>query len=181
MQIAGEWLVPAPRMTVWQSLNDPEVLQASVPGCRRIVKLSDGEYEAVLQTRVGPVLGEFEVRLMLSDLAPPERYTLTGEGCGGLAAFCRGTLKVSLEAVSEGTRIVYSAELALGGRVAQVGARLAEPVARKLADAFFRTLEATCTARSVPESGIVPDQKANCSVAMALETPGDPRVREGPA
>lgn len=162
MMITGERRLQTMRAVVWQALNDPEVLQVCVPGCTEIRKESDSKYEAVILARVGPVRGEFKVHLLLSELEPPQRYTLIGEGSGGMAGFCRGTLKVSLNVVEEGTLIVYSAEVIIGGRMAQVGARFTEPVARKFVDGFFRSLEDACSPGSMPEDGIPRKQTSEC-------------------
>lgn len=165
MMIKGERRLQTERPVVWRALNDPQVLQVCVPGCTGIKRKSDTTYEAVILARVGPVRGEFRVHLLLSELEPPERYTLTGEGSGGMAGFCRGTLKVSLNAVEEGTLIVYSAEVIIGGRVAQVGARFTQPVARKFVDGFFRSLENACSPESAPEDETPAKQPSECPPA----------------
>ena len=137
MDMTGEQLIPVPQAEVWRGLNDPEVLKACIAGCESIEKVSDNEYRVVIVAAVGPVKAKFSGKLLLSDLNPPNSYSLSFEGSGGAAGFGKGGAKVSLKPEGAGTRLSYSASASVGGKLAQVGSRLIDGVARKMADDFF--------------------------------------------
>ncbi len=137
MEMTGEQLIPAAQAEVWRGLNDPETLKACISGCESIDKLSDTEYSIVTTAAVGPVKARFKGKLTLSELDPPRSYTLAFDGQGGAAGFGRGTAKVSLAAEDAGTRLSYAVNAQVGGKLAQIGARLIDGVAKKLADDFF--------------------------------------------
>jgi len=139
MDLTGEYRIPAPRETVWAALNNPEILKACIPGCEELNKTSETELVAKVVARIGPVKAAFGGKVTLSDLDPPNGYTITGEGQGGAAGFAKGGAKVRLEAVDGGAATVlhYSADAQIGGKLAQIGSRLVEGTARKLADEFF--------------------------------------------
>ena len=137
MEMTGEQLVPVPQERVWQGLNDPEVLKACIAGCESIEKVSDNEYKVAIVAAVGPVKAKFAGKLLLSDLNPPNSYSLSFEGSGGAAGFGKGGAQVSLKAEGSSTRLSYSAKASVGGKLAQVGSRLIDGVAKKMADDFF--------------------------------------------
>jgi carbon monoxide dehydrogenase subunit G len=137
MEITGEVLVPAPQQRVWEALNDPRVLQASIAGCQSLEKVSDTEFNAIVVTRVGPVSATFRGNVNLSELDPPNGYTLVGRGQGGAAGFARMTSRVALQPQGEHTVLRYSAQAEIGGKLASVGSRLVQAVAKKNADDFF--------------------------------------------
>jgi hypothetical protein len=137
MELTGEQTIPAPRERVWTALNDPEILRRCIPGCQDIQKLSDTELTAKVGLAVGPVKATFNGRVTLSDLDPPNGYKISGEGQGGVAGFGRGSAVVRLTDDPAGTKLSYSADAAVGGKLAQIGSRLVEATARKLADEFF--------------------------------------------
>jgi carbon monoxide dehydrogenase subunit G len=137
MEMTGEQLIPVPQSEVWRGLNDPEVLKACIVGCESIEKVSDNEYKVVIVASVGPVKAKFSGKLLLSDLNPPNSYSLSFEGSGGAAGFGKGGAQVSLKPEGAGTRLSYSAKASVGGKLAQVGSRLIDGVARKMADDFF--------------------------------------------
>jgi len=137
MEMTGEQLIPVPQAEVWRGLNDPEVLKACIAGCETIERVSDTEYRVVMVAAVGPVKAKFNGKLMLSDLNPPNSYSLSFEGSGGAAGFGKGGAQVSLKAEGTGTRLTYTAKASVGGKLAQVGSRLIDGVARKMADDFF--------------------------------------------
>ena len=137
MEITGEQLIPLPQAEVWRALNDPEVLKACIAGCEAIERVSDTEYRVVMVASVGPVKAKFNGKLVLSDLNPPNSYSLSFEGSGGAAGFGKGSAQVSLKAEGAATRLSYSAKASVGGKLAQVGSRLIDGVARKMADDFF--------------------------------------------
>lgn len=137
MTMNGEVVLPAPRETVWAKLNDPEVLKACIPGCQSLDMASPTEFAAVAKVKVGPVSATFKGRVQLLDLDPPNGYRIQGEGEGGVAGFAKGGAKVRLEDVPEGTKLVYDVEAQIGGKLAQLGGRLINGVAKKMADEFF--------------------------------------------
>ncbi len=136
MAITGEYRIAAPREAVWAALNDPEVLKACIPGCEELTKLSDTEIDARVAAALGPVRATFATRIQLSDMNPPESYTISGEGKAA-AGFGKGSAQVSLTEDGAVTVLRYSADLRLGGKLAQVGSRLLEGATRQLADQFF--------------------------------------------
>jgi uncharacterized protein len=137
MDITGEQMIALPQQRVWEALNDPQVLKDCIPGCEAMDKVSDTEYRVVLSAAVGPVKAKFNGKLVLSDLNPPNSYALNFEGSGGAAGFGKGDCKVALSPADGGTRLAYSAHATIGGKLAQVGSRLIDGVARKMADDFF--------------------------------------------
>ena len=137
MTMQGEVTLPAGREKVWQALNDPEVLKAAIPGCQELEKIGDTEFQAVAKVSVGPVKATFKGGVTLADLDPPNGYTIRGEGQGGVAGWAKGGAKVRLEDVEGGTRLVYDVEATVGGKIAQLGGRLINGVAKKYADEFF--------------------------------------------
>lgn len=158
MDMTGEAEIAAPREQVYQALNDPEILRQSIPGCEAIEKLSDTEMSARVTTKVGPVKATFNGQVTLSDLNPPESYTISGEGKGGTAGFASGSAKVSLEPNGAGTTLRYEVKVKVGGKLAQLGGRLISGTAKKLTEQFFENFgalvggEATAAAAPVAEA-----------------------------
>jgi carbon monoxide dehydrogenase subunit G len=138
MEMSGEYRIPAPRETVWRALNDPAVLKDSIPGCQSLDKLSDTEMTAKVQAKVGPVKATFTGNVTLSNIDPPKGYTISGEGKGGVAGFAKGGADVALEEEGDDTILRYTAKAQVGGKLAQIGARLIDATAKQLADEFFR-------------------------------------------
>ncbi len=137
MELSGEELIQQPVQKVWDALNDPQVLKACIPGCEEIVSVADKEYKVVLTAAVGPVKARFNGKLLLLDVHAPTSYSMTFEGAGGAAGFAKGSAKVALAQEGAGTRLAYSASANVGGKIAQVGSRLIDGVARKIATEFF--------------------------------------------
>jgi hypothetical protein len=137
MEMTGEQLIPALQAEVWRGLNDPEVLKACIAGCESIEKLTDTEYTVVTIVAIGPVKAKFKGKLLLADLDPPNSYSLSFDGQGGAAGFGKGSAKVSLATEAAGTRLSYTVKAQVGGKLAQVGSRLINGVAKKMADDFF--------------------------------------------
>jgi len=137
MELTGERILPLPRERVWDALNDPEILKVSVPGCESLERVDDTHYKVVMAAAVGPVKARFNGKLTLTDLRAPEAYSLSFEGSGGAAGFGKGTAQVELAPEGSGTKLVYRANAQVGGRLAQVGARLIDGVAKKMAEEFF--------------------------------------------
>jgi len=137
MEMTGEQLIPAAQAEVWRGLNDPEVLKACISGCEAIEKLSDTEYSVVTTAAIGPVRAKFRGKLLLADINPPDSYSLSFDGQGGAAGFGKGSAKVSLATEAAGTRLSYTVKAQVGGKLAQIGSRLIDGVAKKMADDFF--------------------------------------------
>jgi carbon monoxide dehydrogenase subunit G len=137
MVMNGEVQLSAPREAVWAKLNDTEALKASIPGCETLEKLSDNEFQAVATNKIGPVKARFKGKVRLSDLDPPNGYRISGEGDGGVAGFAKGGATVALSDKDGGTLLTYNVEAQIGGKLAQLGQRLVNGAAKKLADQFF--------------------------------------------
>lgn len=137
MTMNGEVQLAAPREVVWTKLNDPEILKACIPGCEELEKVSDTEFRATARMKVGPVSARFKGRVTLSDLDPPNGYRISGEGEGGVAGFAKGGATVALAEKDGGTALTYDVEAQIGGKLAQLGQRLVNGSAKKLADEFF--------------------------------------------
>ena len=154
MDITGEYHVPLPREAVFEALNDPDVLGRCIPGCQTLERVDEHEYDADVVARIGPVKARFRTRISVSNLNPPEGYTLSGEGRGGAAGFASGSADVSLEAVDGETVLRYAARIRPGGKIAQVGSRLIGGTARKIgADFFSRFVEVVTPDPSSEEGG----------------------------
>jgi len=137
MEIKGEYRITAPREKVFAALNDPAVLQACIPGCESLEKTSDTEMKAKVRMRIGPVSASFSGKVTLSDIDPPNGYRISGEGQGGAAGFAKGGAVVTLREEAGATVLNYNVDAQVGGKIAQVGARLIDGTAKKLADEFF--------------------------------------------
>lgn len=143
MDITGEYQIMAPREQVWRALNDPDVLARCIPGCESMERVDDNEFSAKVASKIGPVKAKFNCKVLLSELNPPASYTLRGEGQGGVAGFAQGSADVELsEQGPEQTQLNYTAQLKIGGKLAQVGSRLVAGVTRKTADQFFANFAA---------------------------------------
>lgn len=138
MDISGEHHIPAPREVVWQALNDPEVLQASIPGCESLEKRSETDFDARIVSRIGAIKARFQGAVSLSDVRPGEGYTLSGQGQGGVAGAVKGSAAVELADDGSGTLLRYTARADVAGKLAGVGSRVIEGVAGKTANDFFR-------------------------------------------
>ena len=143
MTMNGEYQLPVSRKTVWAKLNDTETLKACIPGCESFDKLSDTEFQAVAVTKIGPVKARFKGKVTLSDLDPPNGYKISGHGDGGVAGFASGGATVKLESKDPGTLLSYSVEAQISGKLAQLGQRLVNGAAKKLADEFFKKFAAS--------------------------------------
>jgi len=141
MEMTGEQLIPLPQEATWKALNDTEVLKDCVPGCESITLLADNEYDVVLTAKVGPVSAKFKGKMTVADANPPNSYRLMFEGQGGVAGFAKGEATVTLTPDAGGTKLTYAAKANVGGKLAQVGARLIDGVAKQLAGKFFEAFE----------------------------------------
>jgi carbon monoxide dehydrogenase subunit G len=137
MEMSGEYRIPAPRETVWLALNDPVILRECIPGCQSLEKTSETTMTAKVQAKVGPVKANFTGDVTLSNIDPPRGYTISGEGKGGVAGFAKGGADVALEEAGDDTILRYTAKAQVGGKLAQIGARLIDATAKQIADEFF--------------------------------------------
>lgn len=137
MKLTGTYDIPAPQDAVWAALNDPEVLAACIPGCESLEADGDSAFNAVVAAKVGPVRAKFKGAVTLSDMDPPNAYRISGEGQGGAAGFAKGGADVRLEEIPDGTRLTYDVDATVGGKLAQIGQRLIDSTAKKMADDFF--------------------------------------------
>jgi hypothetical protein len=141
MEMQGSRTLAVSQQQAWDGLNDPEVLKASIPGCEKVERTGEHSFDVGVAVKVGPVSARFKGRITLSDIHPPERYALTFDGQGGPAGFGKGTAQVRLAAQPEGCELHYSVHAQVGGKIAQVGQRLIDGVARSMAEDFFRRFE----------------------------------------
>jgi carbon monoxide dehydrogenase subunit G len=155
MEMSGEYRIEAPRDKVWDALNDPEILKQAIPGCDEIQRLSDTELTAKVTAKVGPVKASFTGQVTLSDLDPPNSYRISGEGKGGAAGFAKGGANVSLEADGDATILKYEVDATVGGKLAQLGARLIDGTAKKMAGEFFSNF-AEVVGGPAPEAAAAP-------------------------
>ena len=177
MEMSGEYTIPAPREKVWEALNDPEVLKQCIDGCQSLEQTSDTEFQAKVTAKVGPVKATFNGKVNLSDIDPPNGYTISGEGQGGVAGFAKGGAEVRLSGEGGETVLNYEANAEVGGKLASVGSRLVLGVAKKTADDFFskfsdivgggeEAAEAPAEAAPEPVSAPAGEPKAGVSPAV---------------
>lgn len=142
MEMHATRTIAADRAAVWAALNDPEVLKACIPGCEELTGSPEEGFHAIVKQKVGPVKATFEGSVTLSDVVPETSYTISGEGKGGVAGFAKGGAQVSLsDAEGGGTDLHYDVEAKVGGKIAQLGSRLIDSFARKMADQFFERFQ----------------------------------------
>jgi carbon monoxide dehydrogenase subunit G len=150
MEFTGRYEIPAPVEASWEALNDPEILKHCIPGCEEIEKVSPTEFHAVAVLKIGPVKARFRGKVQLSEMEPPHRCTLSGEGQGGVAGFAKGSAKVNLAPEDGRTVLTYSATASVGGKLAQIGQRLIDGAARQIADDFFGRFSAALSGGASP-------------------------------
>lgn len=167
--MTGEYQLEVPRDVVWRALNDPEILRQSIPGCDTVEKLSETELSARVTIQIGPVKAKFSGKVALSDLDPPRGYTISGEGQGGVAGFGKGRAEVRLEELDGGaaTKLHYVAEAQVSGKIAQLGARLIDATAKKLADEFFSRFATAVGVISVSADVLAPGLTARMQTGEA--------------
>jgi hypothetical protein len=157
MEMTGERQIAAPRQTVWEGLNEPEVLRASIPGCESIERTEDGGFSARVAVKIGPMAAKFTGKVRLENLDPPAGYTISGEGNGGAMGFAKGGADVQLADAGDGTRLTYQVKAQVGGKMAQLGARLIDATAKQMADQFFDRFAARMADSAAPVAdGAVP-------------------------
>jgi len=151
LQLTGEQMIAAPRERVWDSLNDPEILWRCIPGCEEVVRRSETEFEAKMLTKIGPLRARFSGRVEMRDIEAPSGCTLFFEGGANSMGMARGHSKVTLEEITGGTLLRYDTEAAIGGKLGQIGGRLIDASAQKMADEFFRALNSKIAPKGQPE------------------------------
>lgn len=169
MDMTGEYRIAAPRAKVWAALNDAEILRQSIPGCDEIEKTSETSFTAKVTAKVGPVKASFGGKVTLSDMDPPNGYTITGEGSGGVAGFAKGGAKVGLVDDDAGTLLTYSVDAQVGGKLAQIGSRLIDGTARKMAEEFFTRFAALVAEGEVAAPAATPEPAATIAAEPAVE------------
>jgi carbon monoxide dehydrogenase subunit G len=181
MDMTGEYKIAAPRARVWAALNDPEILRQAIPGCEDVKKVSDTELQASARAKIGPVSARFTGKVVLSDLNPPEGYTLTGEGSGGAAGFAKGEAKVTLSEDGDATILRYSVKAIIGGKLAQLGQRLVDGAAKKMADEFFEKFADLAGGRVAVPAPVTPGARAPSTTAAPANGDLGAKLAEPPA
>jgi len=159
MELKGSRIIAADRDTVWTSLNDADVLKACIPGCTELTGNPDDGFEAKVTQKVGPVKANFAGAVQLSDIVPGESYTISGEGKGGAAGFAKGGAAVHLADVEGGTELTYNVDAKVGGKLAQLGSRLIDSFAKKMADQFFETFQTVVEGGGAPPADAPQEEK----------------------
>jgi len=168
MKLTAEQRIAAPRQRVWEALNDPEVLRASIPGCQSLDKVADDRFTATVEVKVGPIGARFKGAVSLTDLDPPNGYTLLLEGSGGIAGSVKGSAKMRLSKYPGGTLISYEVEAQVGGRMAQLGGPIIDATSKQLAGKFFARFGEIVTAGA---GTTAPARGAETAVALATSAP----------
>lgn len=155
MELHGEQIIRASRQDVWEALNNPVILSRCIPGCEEITKVSDSETHTRVALKIGPVRARFSGKIFMTDVVEASACTLTFEGAGGAAGFAKGRSAVSLSDEAQGTRLSYSVEASVGGKLGQIGGRLIDASAKKMADEFFAAFDSALTGGTIPEASPV--------------------------
>ncbi|HEX2546034.1 MAG TPA: carbon monoxide dehydrogenase subunit G [Ramlibacter sp.] len=150
MDMQGSRHLAVTQQQAWEALNDPEVLKKCIPGCDKVEATGENQYAIGMGVKIGPVSARFAGKILLSDVNPPSSYTLSFEGNGGAAGFGKGNAKVNLAPAAEGCDLTYTAQAQVGGKIAQVGQRLVDGVAKSMAEDFFRRFEEEMQRRFAP-------------------------------
>jgi uncharacterized protein len=179
MEMKGEYRIPAPRERVWAMLNDPDVLRECIPGCQSLDKSGDDKFAAKVTTKIGPVKATFNGEVALTNINAPQSYTISGEGKGGAAGFARGGADVHLAEDGSDTILTYEANAKVGGKLAQLGSRLIDSTAKKLADQFFDCFAAKASGVEAAPAAAAHDEEAAAAAAAAAATPPPQPVGTG--
>jgi uncharacterized protein len=156
MELTGERLIPSDVQHTWDALNDPATLKACIPGCESLTRTGDDSFESLVALKVGPVSARFKGKLRLTNVEPPRAYTINFDGQGGAAGFGRGSADVALSPEGTSTRLRFHAKAQVGGKMAQLGSRLVDAAAGKLAEQFFSAFEAHLSAPGEAVAGPTP-------------------------
>ncbi|USG59709.1 carbon monoxide dehydrogenase subunit G [Sneathiella marina] len=187
MQMNGEELISASRERVWEALNDPEILRQAIPGCESVEKTGDDAFAATVKVKIGPVKATFKGDVTLSNIDAPNGYTITGEGKGGAAGFGKGGADITLKDADNGTLLAYDVNASVGGKMAQIGSRLIDGTAKKLAGEFFTSFN-ELVSNAASDEGEVPataapssDQSEAPIIAEDTEEKAAPQQPETPS
>lgn len=173
MELIGEQLISAPRQRVWEALNDPAILGRCIPGCEEVQKISETELHTRVMLKIGPVRARFTGKIFMLDIDAPSTCTLSFEGAGGAAGFAKGRSNVTLSEDGAGTRLSYSAQASVGGKLGQIGGRLIDSSAKKMADEFFVAFENVLSGIDKPQPA--PDVNAIAPAGASVAVPDAPR------
>jgi uncharacterized protein len=176
MEMHGSRQLAVTQQQAWDALNDPEVLKACIPGCDKVEATGENQYAIGMAVKIGPVAARFNGKILLSDVLPPSSYTLNFEGQGGPAGFGKGNAKVNLAPAVEGAgcQLSYTAQAQVGGKIAQVGQRLVDGVAKSMAEDFFKRFDDLMQRRyPAPVEEPVIGTDAAASVTAARIAPGE--------
>lgn len=166
MDMQGSRHLAVTQQQAWDALNDPEVLKACIPGCDKVEATGENQYAIGMAVKIGPVAARFNGKILLADVTPPSSYTLNFEGQGGAAGFGKGNAKVNLAPAAEGCELSYTAHAQVGGKIAQVGQRLVDGVAKSMAEDFFRRFDEEMQ-RRYPQEAVVEAPAAAAAPAPA--------------
>ncbi len=182
MDMKGEFRIPLPQAVVWQALNDVEVLKASIPGCEELIRESETGFKGRIAAAVGPVRAKFAGTATLSDIDAPNGYTLSGNGSGGAAGMVKGGATVRLVAEGDETVLTYEAHAQVAGKLAQIGSRLVDMAAKKMADEFFGNFVGVLAAAKPVEASVAesPAEPAPPSPEPAVAPPAEIGGRKRP-
>jgi uncharacterized protein len=173
MEMQGSRHLAVTQQQAWEALNDPEVLKACIPGCDKVEATGDNQYAIGMAVKIGPVAARFNGKILLADVQPPTSYTLNFEGQGGPAGFGKGNAKVNLAPAAEGTDLSYTASAQVGGKIAQVGQRLVDGVAKSMAEEFFKRFDDEMQRRYPPAPPPESVNEAAASVAAGRIAPAE--------
>lgn len=174
MEMQGSRDLAVTQQQAWDALNNPEVLKACIPGCEKVEAAGENAYNVGMALRIGPVAARFTGQITLSDIQPPDSYKLSFEGQGGPAGFGKGASAVTLTPIDGGTRLDYSVTAQVGGKVAQLGQRLIDGVAKSMAEDFFKRFDAEMTRRHGDAPPVAVGAKTSSAPAAALPAVADP-------
>lgn len=181
MDLSGSRVIQADRATVWQALNDPDVLKACIPGCQELTGTPEEGYEAVVTQKVGPVKATFKGAVTLSNVVEGESYTIGGEGKGGAAGFAKGSADVRLAEAETGTTLAYDVHASVGGKLAQLGSRIIDGFAKKMADQFFQRFQTAVEGPDADASEVSGEEAAIAEAADPMDpaAPPPPEKKKG--
>lgn len=181
MDMTGERRIPAPRQKVWDALNDTDTLRSCIPGCESLERLSDTAMKATAAIKIGPISARFTGNIALSDMDPPNSYRISGEGQGGVAGFAKGGANVRLSDDGPFTVLSYDVKAQVGGKIAQLGARLIDATSKQMADLFFdRFTSEVSGPQEIAADGpiIAPGVAAASAAGMAAEGAATPMPQQ---
>lgn len=171
MQMTGQRVLPVPPQQAWNALNDPEMLKACIPGCESIVQTGPDQFEVLMAARIGPVTAKFKGKLAQSDVVEPQSYKIAFDGQGGVAGFGKGSAVVRLSPVDAGTQLDYDVNAQVGGKIAQIGSRLVDAAAAKIADEFFGAFETKLTEQNAAQAAAATSAAAPAATTAAVSGP----------